>query len=150
MTREDAALDKAMEASEERARLIELAEQQNPTLEALKHDMALGEIKDMLTETDAEKMERSDKAFAAQYAASKSQSVLSLSGMEAEKEEEEAEEDAAAEEGVDCTAGAGWQRPEEMLTATASTGEDFLTAEQVQQHMLDDLREQGDMKHVQS
>ena len=90
----------------------------------------------LLTETDAEKIERVDKEFAAQYAASKSQSVLSLSGMEAKKEEEEAEEDGRGS--VDCTAGAGWQRPEEMLI-----GEDFLTVEQVQQHMLDDLREQG-------
>ena len=97
MTREDAALDEAMEARQERVCLTVLAEQQNPALEALKHDMALGE----------------------------------------------------EEEGEDRTAGAGWQRPEGMLTATASCIEDFLTVEQVQQHRLDDLREQGKTEHVQ-
>ena len=74
MSPEDAALDKAMEGEEERVRLIELAA--SPSQEQLRQSLALGELKGMLTETEAEATERADKEFEGQYNASNSSKSL--------------------------------------------------------------------------
>ena len=74
MSPEDAALDKAMEGEEERVRLIELAA--SPSQEKLRQSLALGALKGMLTETEAEATERTDKEFEGQYNASNSSKSL--------------------------------------------------------------------------